>query len=243
LNLHLVLAAFASVLGLIIILSSVQVSDSIISSNLVVSVAAEKNSIVEGEYPVIVGTVKDQAYKPIANANVLLMFGTVIVTTTTDVQGNFKYKSAIPSTPGLYEIDATAAKDGYVKGLASSTYIVQPRQTTTNIVPKTITGLPVQAGNYTIFLGKVTQWNLETTCFVDFSDKYMRFLRTCDLYNLAPDDYKSDQPVIPMISVMQYNDTYRLFPENVYLKSYYMDNGTLESFAASTWSNYTLGQP
>ncbi len=237
-NKHVIFPVCAFLIGFIVIMSSIQVSESALDSKMLVSVKAEKNPITEGGFPVIIGTVSDQAYKPIVNANVLIMYGTVIVTTTTDDKGNFRYESAIPSTHGIYEVDVTATKDGYAKSLGSSTFTVSPRQTAP-IVTKTITGLPIQTGNYTVFLGKVSQWNLETTCFVDFADKYMRFLKTCDLYNMAPEDFKTDQPVIPMVSVIQNNDTYRLFPENVYLSAANMENDTLKTFVSGTFANYT----
>lgn len=237
-NKHIIFTVCAFLIGFTVIMSSVQVSESVLASKMLISVKAEKDPITEGDFPVIIGTVSDQAYKPIANANVLIMFGTVIVTTTSDDKGNFRYESAMPSTHGIYEVDATATKDGYAKGLGSSTFTVSPRQTAP-VVTKTITGLPIQAGNYTVFLGKVVQWNLETTCFVDFSDKYMRFLKTCDLYNMAPEDFKDDQTVIPMVSVIQSNDTYRLYPENVYINAANMENETLNTFVASTFANYT----
>jgi len=219
-------------------LSNVQVSDSTIYNNLLVTVKPERSPIMTGEYPVMIGTVKDQAYKPVANANILILFGKEAVTTTTDKEGNFRYQSAIPSKAGIYEIDVTASKSGYVKGLASSTYMVQTQQTTATPT-RTITGLPVQAGDYTVFLGKVTQWNLETTCFVKFSDKYIRFLKTCDLYNLAPQDFKTDQQIIPIVSVIQHNEAYRLFPQNVYTNAFYLENDTLKNFVAGAWANNT----
>lgn len=208
---------------------------------MLVNVHPETNPIIQGDYPVIMGNVTDQAYRPVTNANVFILFGSEAVTTTTDSLGNFRYPSAIPSTPGTYEIDVTVTKQGYIKQLASSTYTVNPYSTTTTIgnvttsVSKTVTGLPVTSGNYTVYLGKVAQWNLETTCMVDFSNKYMRFLKTCDLYNLEPQDYQQDQPVIPVVTVIQYNNEYRLFPDNIYTESFYMDNGTLNSFVKSTW--------
>ena len=220
------------------IMSNIQVSESILSSKMLVSVKAEKDPVTEGGFPVIIGTVKDQAYKPISNANVLIRFGTVIVTTTTDDKGDFRYQSVTPSTRGIYEVDVTATKNGYAKSLTSSTFTVSPRQVVSTVT-KTITGLPIQTGDYTVFLGKVVQWNLETTCFVDFGDKYMRFLKACDLYNIAPEDFKTDQQVIPMVSVIQNNDTYLLFPENVYMKAFSMDNSTLKTFVADTFANYT----
>ena len=211
---------------------------------MLVNVKPETTPITQGDYPVIMGNVTDQAYNPVTNANVFILFGSEAVTTTTDNLGNFRYQSAIPSTPGTYEIDITVTKQGYIKQLASSTYTVNPYSTTTTIgnittsVSKTVTGLPVTSGNYTVYLGKVAQWNLETTCMVDFSNKYMRFLKTCDLYNLEPQDYQQDQPVIPVVTVIQYNNEYRLFPDNVYTESFYMDNGTLNSFVKSTWQSY-----
>ncbi len=219
-------------------MSSVHVSESMLANQMLVSVRAQTDPIVEGGFPMIVGTVDDQAYKPIADANVLIEYGTVIVTTTTDDNGTFKYQSAIPSTHGIYEVDATVTKDGYTKTMTNSTFTVVPIQTAP-VVVKTITGLPIQSGNYTVYLGKVAQWNLETTCMVDFGTKYMRFLKTCDLYNMAPEDFQTDQPVTPMVSVIQDNDTYKLFPENVYMAAAGMDNNTLDTFVANTYANYT----
>lgn len=227
--------------------SSIQTSHSLLTYSMLVSVKPQEDPIMEGQYPVIVGNVTDQAYKPVANANVFILFGSEAVTTTTDNYGKFKYQSAIPATPGTYEIDVTVTKSGYIKQLASSAYTVNPYPSTkttpantTVALSNTITGLPVSAGNYTVYLGKVSQWNLETTCFVDFSDKYMRFLHTCDLYNLDPEDFKFDQKVIPMVTVIEYNDTYRLFPENVYNEAYYLGNDTSGDFAASTWQSYVV---
>ncbi len=241
-------------MGAIVILSNVQVSDSVLTYQLLVTVKPEKSPIMERDFPVIIGTVKDEAYKPVANANVLILFGNEAVTTTTDVQGNYRYQSAIPATPGTYEIDVTATKSGYyLKGLASSTYEVDSFQAMTNnttntvitgntAIPfKAVNGLPVQAGNYTVYLGKVTQWNLETTCFVAFGDKYVRFLKTCDLYNIAgPNSFSVDSQILPPITVIQHNnDTYKLFPGSVYNRAYFMANDTLNTFVANTWINST----
>ena len=229
----------------IIGLSNIQVSHSVLTYNMLVSVKPQKDPITQGEFPVIVGNVTDQAYKPVANANVFIIFGSEAVTTTTDNQGKFKYQSAISATPGTYEIDVTVTKPGYIKQLANSIYTVNPYPTTkitpantTTTITNTVSGLPVLAGNYTVYLGKVAQWNLETTCFVDFSDKYMRFLKTCDLYNIDPQDFKIDQQVIPMVTVIQYNNTYRLFPENIYNEAYYLGNDTAGNFVATTWQSY-----
>ncbi|MGI0047184.1 MAG: carboxypeptidase-like regulatory domain-containing protein [Nitrosotalea sp.] len=230
----------------VIAFSNIQVSHSVLTYSMLVSVKPQTDPIMQGDYPVITGNVTDQAYQPVADATALILFGNEAVTTTTDNQGEFTYTSAIPATPGTYEVDVTVTKEGYIKQMASSTYTVNPYPTTMNTyanvttaMTNTISGLPVSAGNYTVFLGKVAQWNLETTCFVDFSDKYLRFLKTCDLYNLAPEDFQIDQQVIPMVTVIQYNDTYRLFPESIYDKAYYLGNETSSGFIAETWQNYT----
>lgn len=249
-RIHLISLLAVSVL--LVSLSSVQISNSELYYKMLVKVHPAKDPIIEGEYPLIVGNVTDEAYKPVSDARVLILFGNEAVTTTTDDRGAFKYQSAIPSTPGTYEIDVTVTKKGYVNSLATSTYTVNPYPQSTEynttsptaaaVRTSVVNGLPVYAENYTVFLGKVAKWNLETTCFVDFADKYMRFLHTCDLYKMAPEDFKSDQDVIPMVSVVQYNNTYRLFPESVYLKAYFMENSTMNDFVAGAWSNYTSPQ-
>ena len=239
-NKHTIFATSLLLVGFVIAMSSIQVSESVLSNKMLVSVKAEKDPITEGDFPTIVGNVTDEAYKPVANANILIMFGTTIVSTPTDDQGKFRYQATMPSTHGIYEVDVTATKDGYTKALGNNIFTVSPRQTVT--ISKTITGLPIEVGNYTVFLGKVTQWNLETTCFVSFADKYMRFLHTCDLYNMEPEDFQSDQQIIPMVSVISDNQTYRLFPENVYLKASNMANDTLETFIENTFANYTNPQ-
>lgn len=229
----------------IIAFSSIQVSHSTLTYNMLVNVSPQTNPITQGDYPVIIGNVTDQAYQPVTGATVLILFGSEAVTVTTDSQGDFRYQSAIPSTPGTYQIDVTVSKTGYINALASSTYTVNPypinatQANATAALSNPVTGLPISTGNYTVYLGKVTQWNLETTCFVDFSTQYLRFLKTCDLYNLAPADFQTDQPIIPMVTVIQYNNTYRLFSESVYNEAYYLGNGTLNGFITKAWQSYT----
>lgn len=234
-----------AILVFVMAFSSIQASNSELYYSMLVNVKPQTDPIMQGDSPLIVGNVTDQAYRPVANATVFILFGSEAITTTTDNQGNFRYQSMTSSMPGTYEIDVTVTKTGYIKELASSTYTVNPYPADKTLVSvntptsNTITGLPVSAGNYTVFLGKVAQWNLETTCMVDFSNKYMRFLKTCDLYNLDPQDFQMDQQIIPMVTVIQYNNTYRLFPDSVYTESFHIENDMLNSFVQNTWQNYT----
>lgn len=232
------LLAVLLILSTIVILSGIQPSNSLVSYHMVVSVKPEKTPIDTNSYPVIVGNVIDEASKPISNAKVKLSFEKQVVYTTTDDSGNFRYQSAIPSSdPGAYMINAAVTKDGYITSYASSTYFVNPPIQTA--ITKTYDLLPITTGNYTMFLGKVTQWNLETTCFVKFGDEYKRFLHTCDLYSMEPNDFKTDQSVISSLTVMKYNDEYRLFPSKIYYQAADLDNMTQPQFLENTWQNYT----
>lgn len=227
----------AVTLSILLVFSSMHVSDSALFYQILVTVKPEKTPIKENEFPVILGSVTDEASKPIANASVKLTFAKEVVTTTTDTSGNFRYQSVIPASAGDYMINAAVSKSGYITGYASSSYFVNPPPPAT--YSKTITGLTIVSGNYTVYLGKVTEWNLETTCFVDFGNQYKRFLKTCDLYNLAPDDFKTDTKIIPVISVIQHNTDFRLFSVGVYYNAFQLSNNTLSKFIISTWKNYT----
>ncbi len=225
------------ILGLVLVLSSIHLSESSLFWNLIVTVKPEKNPINDTEFPTITGTVTDEASKPIQNALVKITFAKEVITTTTDSYGNFQYKSALLIDPGYYMINVMVTKDGYDTGYASSTIMVNsPTPITYN---KGISGDPIVAGNYTVYIGKVTAWNLETTCFVKFGDQYKRFLKTCDLYNLAPDDFKTEDQVTHTLTVIQYNDEYRLFPVSNYYHALALVNDTQISYIASSWSNYT----
>lgn len=97
---------------LIVTFSGIPVSHSTLSYSMLVTVKPQTNPIIQGDSPVIMGTVTDQAYRPVANANVVILFDSEAVTTTTDNQGNFSYQSVIPATQGTYEIDVTVTKAG-----------------------------------------------------------------------------------------------------------------------------------
>src|SRR5574341_377974 len=109
------------VLGMILISANMQISDSTLGK-LVVTVKPEKTPISARESPVIIGTVTDEASKPIGNAKVKLTFAREVITTTTDSNGIFRYESARPSSPGQYAINVVATKEGYGTGFGSSNY-------------------------------------------------------------------------------------------------------------------------
>ena len=224
------------IFGMLLVFSNIHVSESYLQYNLLVTVKPEKTMINPNDFPVILGKVTDEASKPVSNARVMIAFGKEYVTTTTDSSGNFRYQSAIPASPGNYIVNVVVTKDGYNKGLASSSYFVNmPQQVTYS---KGIIGSPITTGNYTVYLGKVTDWNLETTCFVKFGNEYKRFLKTCDLYNLAPDDFKTDTKIISVLAVMKHNSEYRLFPVSGYYNALKLNDTAKSNYIINTWNNY-----
>jgi len=111
-----------------IILSSVllfHVASAVPMGSLVVSVKPEKSTLEPSEIPAVLGTVTDQASKPIADAlvNISTSHGTVGV--VTDAEGKFRYQYAEPVSPNQYVINVKAQKDGYGIGLAKTTFFVK----------------------------------------------------------------------------------------------------------------------
>jgi len=131
---------------LIIILSSALLIHTVYAQvpmgSLVITVKPEKSPLESGEIPVLVGTVTDQANKPIGNAtvNISTSYGTFGI--STDNYGKFLYNYSNPVAPAQYLVNVKAQKDGYGIGLASTTFFVygiptsQPPQ---NIL-KTVSG-------------------------------------------------------------------------------------------------------
>src|SRR5579872_3453334 len=226
------------ILGMFLIFSNINVSESYLQYNLLVTVKPKTTPIHYADFPVIIGTVTDEASKPIEGAHVKITFAKEVITTTTDQYGNFKYASVLPILPGYYMINAVVTKDGYNTGLASSNLMVNIPPTIT--YSKAISGDPIVSGNYTVYLGKVTDWNLETTCFVKFGDQFKRFLKTCDLYNLASADFKTDAPVIHSVAVLQHNGAdCRLYSASNYFTALSLNDTAKFRYIDNVWGNYT----
>jgi hypothetical protein len=115
-------------LFLAIILSSVLLIHTVYAQvpmgSLVVTVKPEKSPLESGEIPVLVGTVADQANKPIGNAkvNISTSYGTFGI--STDNNGEFRYPYSNPVAPAQYLVNVKAQKDGYGIGLTSTTFFV-----------------------------------------------------------------------------------------------------------------------
>ncbi|HXV37957.1 MAG TPA: carboxypeptidase-like regulatory domain-containing protein [Nitrosopumilaceae archaeon] len=93
--------------------------------SLVVTVKPEKNTLETGEIPVVLGTVTDQASKPIANAIVNISTSHGTETVVTDSDGKFRYQYTDSVLPNQYIVNVKAKKDGYGVGIAKTTFFVK----------------------------------------------------------------------------------------------------------------------
>ena len=229
--------AMGMILVILLTFTNVNISESSTLGKLVVKVKPESDTVSANQSPVIVGTVTNEGGKPVESVKVRISFSSITIYTTTDSEGNFRYVSNVKLTTGTYVVNVVASKEGYGTGYASTRYFVQAPKSVT--YSKKASGLPLIIGNYTVYLGKVTDWNLETTCFVKFGDEYKRFLRTCDLYALAPDDFKSDKKTISTVTVVKYGNDYRLFAASKYFDVLNLTDEAQVGYISSTWKNYT----
>ncbi len=110
--------------------------------SLVVTVHPEKSPIESNEIPVLIGTVTNQASKPIQDAEVSINTADGIFETQTDVNGTFTYQYPGTVSPAEYLVNVKAQKDGYQPGLSSTTFFV-------NGIPQHIYTSNTVSGNVT----------------------------------------------------------------------------------------------
>ncbi len=78
----------------------------------------------DGQFPIIVGNVKDQAGNPVSNAQVKVAFATDTVSSTTNNVGSFYIELKTPAQPGDYTVSVITTKEGYGMGIESTSYFV-----------------------------------------------------------------------------------------------------------------------
>jgi len=93
--------------------------------NLVVTAKPEKSLLETSEIPVIIGTVTDQASRPIADATVNISTSSGTQKLLTDSDGKFRYQYPSSVSPNQYVVNIKAQKDGYGLGLAKTTFFVK----------------------------------------------------------------------------------------------------------------------
>jgi len=92
---------------------------------LVVAVKPEKSPLLSSEIPVIVGTVTNQAGRPVSDVQVIINTSYGSFVTTTDNDGKFRYQYSNPIGPAQYLVTIKALKTGFGTAIGSTTFFVK----------------------------------------------------------------------------------------------------------------------
>jgi len=122
--------------GYTVILSLVMLSSIVsyaysTSGDLVTTAWPLNNPLDDGEFPIIVGNVKDQAGNPVSGVQVKISFASETVTSITNNVGSFYIETKTPAQPGDYTVTVISTKEGYEMNVISISYFV-------NGIPPTI---------------------------------------------------------------------------------------------------------
>ncbi len=117
-------------LGYSVILSIVMLSATVSYANstmgdLVTTAWPFNDSFENGEFPKIVGNVKDQGGNPVDGADVKVTFATQTISSTTNNVGSFYIESKTPALPGEYTVNVITTKEGYGMNIDSTSYFVK----------------------------------------------------------------------------------------------------------------------
>ena len=97
--------------------------------DFVVKAEFEEAKIAINERPVIFGTVMNHASKPVVGADVKIRFAGVVVSTTTDSNGGFRYEFGEQHIPGTFSV-SVSAKVNDLKVFATTTLKVGDKDST-----------------------------------------------------------------------------------------------------------------
>lgn len=115
--------------GLLLILSIAIFSSTLVYANsslgdLVTTAWPLNDPLEDGDFPIIVGNVKDQSGKPVAGAQVKIAFSTETISTTTNNVGSFYIELKTPALPGDYTVSVVSIKEGYGMSITNTKYFV-----------------------------------------------------------------------------------------------------------------------
>ena len=113
-----------SIILLIVIFSSTVSYVNSTMGDLVTSAWPLNDPIEDGQFPIIVGNVKDQAGNPVSDAQVKIAFATETVSSTTNNVGSFYIELKTSAQPGDYTVSVISTKEGYGMSIVSTTYFV-----------------------------------------------------------------------------------------------------------------------
>ncbi len=114
---------YSIILSLVIFSATISYANSTMG-DLVTTAWPLNDQLEDGEFPIIVGNVKDQAGNPVSDAQVKVAFATDTVSSTTNNVGSFYIELKTPSQPGDYTVSVISIKEGYGMSIVSTTYFV-----------------------------------------------------------------------------------------------------------------------
>jgi hypothetical protein len=114
---------FSIMLSFVIFSATVSYANST-TGDLVTTAWPLNDPLEDGQFPIIVGNVKDQAGNPVSNAQVKVAFATDTVSSTTNNVGSFYIELKTPAQPGDYTVSVITTKEGYGMSIESTTYFV-----------------------------------------------------------------------------------------------------------------------
>jgi len=107
----------------IIVLSSLSYANSSLG-DLVTTAWPLNNPLEKGDFPIIVGNVKDQGGNPVEGAQVKITFATETISSTTNNVGSFYIELKTAAEPGDYKVNIITTKEGYGMSIVNTSYFV-----------------------------------------------------------------------------------------------------------------------
>lgn len=107
----------------IMVLSSLSYANSSLG-DLVTTAWPLNNPLERGDFPIIVGNVKDQGGNPVEGALVKITFATETISSTTNNVGSFYIELKTAAEPGDYKVNIITTKEGYGMSIVNTSYFV-----------------------------------------------------------------------------------------------------------------------
>lgn len=114
---------YAIILSIVIFSSSVTYANSTMG-DLVTTAWPLKDTHQEGDFPIIVGNVKDQAGNPVSDATVKISVGPESASSITNNVGSFLIELKTPAKAGDYTVNVISTKEGYGMSIVSTSFFV-----------------------------------------------------------------------------------------------------------------------